>query len=171
MQLTAEQKKKVLRERARALAQRVEKESEEGFLAVLEFRLAHESYAFELRHIRQVLPLRDLTPLPGVPPFILGVIHLRGEVLSVMDLKRFFELPLKGLTDLNRVIILESRTMAFGVLADVIVGVRRFLPGLIQPALPTVTGIRADYLKGVSGDGVIILDAERVLADEKNLVQ
>jgi len=171
MELSDEQKKKVLRERARALAQRVTKESEEGFLEVLEFRLAHESYALELRHIREVLPLRELTPLPGLPPFILGVIHLRGEVLSVMDLKRFFELPFKGLTDLNRVIILESRTMTFGVLADVIVGVRRLPHGLIQPTLPTLTGIRADYLKGVSEDGVIILNAERILADAKNLVQ
>jgi len=171
MQLTSEQKKKIWKDRARALAKRPREDRNEDFVEVLEFRLAHENYAFELHHIREVLPLRELTPLPGVPPFILGVIHLRGEIFSIMDLKRFFELPFRGLTDLNRVIILASRTMAFGVLADGIIGVRRLPRSGIQRTLPTLTGIQADYLKGVAEDGLVILDAEKILSDEKNLVQ
>lgn len=172
MHMTVEQKKQIWKKRARALARETaSEERKRELLDVLAFDLAHETYAFELPHVREVLPLRDVTPLPGVPPFILGLILLRGEVLSVMDLKRFFELPAKGLTDLNRVIVLASRTMSFGVLADAILGVRSLPRDRIQPSLPTFTGLRAAYLKGVSEGGVVILDAEKILGDERNLVQ
>lgn len=171
MRVTPEEKKRIWQERARALAQGIKENDADDFLEVVEFALAHETYAFELAHIREVLPLKHLTPLPGVPSFVLGVIHLRGEIISVIDLKGFFQLPAKGLTDLNRVIVLESRHMAFGVLADIIVGVRRHSRSRMQPSLPTLSGTQAEYLKGVTEDGIVLLDAEKILSDEKILVQ
>ena len=90
----------------------------------MEFLLAHERYGFETRHVREVCRLNTLTTIPGTPPFVRGIINLRGEILSVIDIRKFFELPDKGLSDLNRVIILNSRTMEFGVLADSIEGVK-----------------------------------------------
>lgn len=171
MRVNPEEKKRIWKERARALAQRAKENDADDFVEVLAFSLAHETYAIELAHIREVLPLKQLTPLPGVPSFVLGVIHLRGEIISVIDLKVFFQLPVKGLTDLNRVIVLESRHMTFALLADLIVGVRRLSRGRIQPSLPTLGGIQAEYLKGVTEDGIVVLDAEKVLADEKIVVQ
>lgn len=172
MQVTAEEKKRIWKERARALAQGAKESDADDFLEVVAFALAHETYAIELAHIREVLPLKQLTPLPGVPSFVLGVIHLRGEIISVIDLKGFFQLPAKGLTDLNRVIVLESRQMTVGVLADAVVGVRRISRSRIQPSLPTLTGIQSEFLKGVlEDDGMVVLDAAKVLADERTLVQ
>jgi purine-binding chemotaxis protein CheW len=57
--------------------------------------------------------------------------------------------------------------MEFGILADVVLGVRRIPLTDIQPSLPTLTGIREDYLKGVTGEQVVILDAEKLLSDKK----
>lgn len=164
--------RRVLEERARALAvEPAWTEAAEEWIEVVEFILAHERYAFASEYVREVCPLDDLTQLPCTPAFVLGIINLRGEILPVIDMKKFFDLPEKGLTNLNKVIVLESADMVFGILADLISGVRRIPCSGIQPSLPTLTGIRVDYLIGVTADRVVVLDAEKLLTDEKLIVQ
>ena len=68
--------REILRERARALSRpRKQAPVAEASLELLEFRLAQESYALETRHVREVYPLKDLTPLPCTPPFVLGIVN------------------------------------------------------------------------------------------------
>ena len=169
---TAEDTQRVLEERARALAREPARvESADEWIEVLEFILAHERYAVASEYVREVYPLEDITPLPCTPVFVLGIVNVRGEILSVIDLKKFFDLPEKGLTDLNKVIVLESKDRVFGILADAISGVSRIQRAGIQPSLPTLTGIREDYLHGVTAERVVVLDAEKLLSDEKLIVQ
>ena len=168
----ADQTKRILRERALALAAEPgETQTLADSIEVVEFLLAHERYAVESSYVREVYPLENLTPLPCTPGFVLGIVNLRGEILSVIDLKKFFDLPEKGLTDLNKVIVLQSGNMLFGILADVIAGVRRIPVSDIQPFLPTLTGVREEYLKGVTPGRTVILDAEKLLTDESIIVQ
>lgn len=169
---TSAQAKHILKTRAQALA-RVPQSTEatDAYIAVVEFSLAYERYAIESRWVREVYPLDHFTPLPCTPPFVLGIVNLRGEILSVIDIKRFFDLSEKGLTDLNQVIVLQSGAMTFGVLADAIIGTRHIPITDIQPSLPTLTGIRAQYLRGVTTQCTVILDAEKLLSDEKIVVR
>lgn len=169
-QPSLEEKSKVLKERAKTLAREIQEETAREEIEIVEFSLAHERYAFETAYVREVYPLKELTPLPGTPPFILGITNVRGQIVSVVDMKKFFELPEKGLTDLNKIILLHSEKMEFGVLADVISGVRKIFSDELQPALPTLTGIRGEYLKGVTPERLIVLDAEKILNDEKMVV-
>lgn len=172
-----EEKKKVLRARAELLAKEPKKAETGEYLEVVEFLLAREHYGIETRYIREVYPLRDYTPVPCTPSYVLGLINVRGQILSVVDIKKFFEMSEKGLSDLNRVIILRSEepglskaeVMEFGVLADLILGVRNIAVSEIQPSLPTLTGIREEFLRGVTGDRAVILDAGKLLAD-KNII-
>jgi purine-binding chemotaxis protein CheW len=165
---TREERQKILRARAQTLAREPEREeATQGGLEVVEFLLAYETYGVESSYIREVYPLKELTPLPCTPPFVLGIIDVRGQILSVLDLKKFFDLPEKGLTDLNKVIVVHDATMVFGILSDAILGVRSIPLDSIQPSLPTLTGIRATYLKGVTGDRLVILDAGALLADRR----
>lgn len=163
--------RRVLKIRARALAREREQTHDTGTLDLVEFLLAHETYGVESRFVREVYPLEALTPLPCTPAFVLGIINVRGEILSVIDVRKFFDLPEKGLTDLNKVIILQSDAMLFGVLADAILGVRQIPLSAIQPSLPTLTGIREKYLRGVTDHRIVVLDAGRLLADESIIVQ
>ncbi len=164
--------KRVLKARAQALAREPEKaQAADAELEVLEFFLAHEKYAVESQHVREVYPLENLTPLPCTPAFVLGIVNLRGEIVSVLDIKKFFDLPERGLTDLNKVIVLQSGQMLFGILADTIAGVRWIPVAEIQPSLPTLAGIREKYLRGITPDRTILLDAEKLLADEQIIVQ
>lgn len=163
---------RILRVRAQALARAAEAAEASGeHIEVLEFSLAQEGYAVEIQHVRDVYPLEQLTPLPCTPAFVLGIVNLRGEILSVIDIKKFFDLPEKGLTNLNKVIVLESAAMRFGILADAIVGARRIPVASIQKSLPTLTGIREQYLKGVTPDRTTILDAEALLTDPTIVIQ
>ena len=162
---------KILQARAQLLARPKQRDdAAAGFLELLEFRLASERYAVEIRHVQEVQPLRDLTPLPGVPAFIPGIVNIRGRILPVLDLKKFFDLPEQGLTDLHRIILVRGPEVELGLLADTIVGIRRIAPGRLQPSLHTLTGIRADFLKGVSDERLVVLDLERILSDPKIVV-
>lgn len=161
----------ILRARAKVLAARPQQPMPaSAMLELLEFRLASERYALETRHVQDVHPLRDLTPLPCTPSFVLGIVNVRGRILPVLDLKKFFDLPEHGLTDLHRIILVQGVDLEFGLLADVIVGVRSVAADALQPSLPTLTGIRAEYLKGIGEDRLVVLDLERILADPKIIV-
>lgn len=167
-----EESRRILKARAQALGRITGPAEVVGeYIEVVEFVLAQERYAVESQHVRDVYPLEQLTPLPCTPAFVLGIVNLRGEILSVIDIKKFFELPEQGLTDLNKIIVLQSGDMLFGILADAIVGVRRIPVAGIQPSLPTLTGIRDEYLRGVTLERLVILDAERLLTDESIVVQ
>jgi len=168
----ADETARILRERALALAlEPGAAQAPEHGIEVIEFGLAHERYAVESAHVREVYPLENLTPLPCTPAFVLGIVNLRGEIVSVIDLRKFFDLPQTGLPDLNKVIVLESARMVFGILADVIHGVRCIPLAEIQPSLPTLTGIREKYLKGITAQRTVVLDAAKLLADEDIVVQ
>ncbi len=169
---TAGDTQRILKARAQTLAREaVPADTADATIEVIEFFLAHERYAIASEYVREVHPLEEFTPLPCTPAFVLGIVNVRGEILSIIDIKKFFDLPEKGLTDLNKLIVLESGGMVFGIVADAISGVRRILRADIQPSLPTLTGIRENYLLGVTAERVVILDAEKLLSDEKLIVQ
>jgi purine-binding chemotaxis protein CheW len=164
-------RKATLRLRAKILAQEVEKEGEaEEYCEALTFLLAQETYAIETRFIREVYPLTQLTPLPCKPDYVFGIINIRGQIITIMDMKKFFDLPEKGITNLNRVIVVRKDTMEVGILADEIIGIRNIPLSGLNPPLPTMTGIHAGYVSGITGEGVILLDVERFLTDKQLIV-
>lgn len=162
---------RILRERAVALARSATSGDTPGdFLDLLEFRLANERYAVESRYVVEVQPLRELTPLPGTPAFVRGIVNLRGRILPVFDLKKFFDLPEQGLTDLHRIVVVRGYELELGLLADVAVGVQRRAREELQPSLPTLSGIGAEYLMGVTEERVVVLDLARILQDPRIVV-
>lgn len=164
---TPEDRKKILEARAKAIAPEAEKkEISENFIQILVFLLAYETYGIELSCVREVLQLKEITAVPCTPQFVLGIINVRGEILSIIDIKQFFDLPAKGLTDLNKVIIIDNNRMSFGILADSLIGVRPIALDEIQPASPALTGVREEYLMGVTKERLVILDAEKLLSDK-----
>lgn len=161
----------ILRARARDLARVPEQPATgDGFLEVLEFRLAQEEYAIETRYVHEVHPLRQLTSLPSTPSFITGIVNVRGRIVPVVDLKKFFGLEDSGLTDLHRVILVSGNGLEFGLLADVSVGVRTLAPDALHAAPSTVSGIGAEYVRGVTAERLILLDMERILSDPRIIV-
>ncbi|ACL16660.1 chemotaxis protein CheW [Methanosphaerula palustris] len=164
----AETVRRILAERARALAQ-VEGEGAIPLdtCEILEFEMGTERYGIEVSEIREVLPLQQYTPLPCTPPFVFGIINVRGEIFSIVDLKKFFGLPDQGITNQNKVIILDNGSMAFGILADLIVGVRHVDTESLIPLPLTISSIGEEHLRGMTADGLIVLDGEKLLGDPR----
>ncbi|MBL6986790.1 MAG: purine-binding chemotaxis protein CheW [Methylobacter sp.] len=160
----------VLEARAQALAQAPEPVAATDCIEIVTFLLAYETYGIETGWVREVYPLKELTPLPCTPPFVAGIVNVRGQVISVIDIKKFFDLPEKGLTDLNKVIILSDGLMEFGILADAVLDVRSIPRQQIQPSLPTLTGIREQYLLGITADRLIVLDAYSLLTSRSIVI-
>ena len=158
--------------KTRAVAMAIEPEQQRDtstMIEIIEFTLAAESYGIESAFVREVNTLKDFTQLPGVPSFILGIVNIHGQILPVIDLKKFFNLPEKGLGELDKVIILYDDQMEFGILADEVKGTKVIYSEDVLPVPLTVTGIGEKYLKGVTKDRLIILSAENLLSD-KNIV-
>jgi purine-binding chemotaxis protein CheW len=161
----------ILKNRAIAMAQEPEqKRVSIANIEIIVFTLACETYGLESAFVREVCPLRDLTPLPGVPSFIFGVINVHGQILPVIDLKKFFDLPEKGLSENKKVIILYNEQMEFGIVADVVEGIQTFALEDILNTPPTLTEIGKKYLKGVTKEHIMVLEAERILNDKKIIV-
>jgi len=170
---TPQNTREVLQSRAKALAKPVHRQETaeaEETIETLTFLMADEDFGVELRFVRAILPLKQLTPIPGVPAHISGVINVRGEILSVMDLRLLFELKSGAAAASPYVMLLSSPDMVFGIQAQKITGIQHIPINTLQPGLPTITGVREKYLKGLTDSGMALLDGEKLLTDEDLLV-
>ena len=165
-------KKRLLKARAKKLSQEaIQVNAGQQCIEIVEFQLAGEKYGIEASNVREVYPLKELVPVPGTPPFFLGITSVRGQILSVIDIKKLFNLPDKGLTELDKIVIVRSGDEELGIRADVILGMQSIPQGDIQAPLPALTGIREKFLSGITKDTVIILDIQKLLKDESLMVR
>jgi purine-binding chemotaxis protein CheW len=157
----------ILRERAKALARRADTGQAEPAIELLEFGIGGQAYGIETSHLAGVLPLRQLTPLPGTPSFIAGIVNLRGRVTAVLDLRRFVEVPASGLSDLRHLVHVQGQGLDLCLLATRVAGVRRLRLDELHPAPPGLAGRHPEHLRGIAADGLLLLDVDRLLADPR----
>jgi len=170
--MKVDRKQAILKERAGKAAQlAVSTETIAGMIEVVQFQLADETYAIESQYVREVYPLKDFTPLPCVPPYVFGLINVRRQILSVIDLRVLFGLPLTEKVKDEKVIILDHDKMSFAIRTDGITGVQRIAQDDIQPPLPTITGISQEFLKGITANGIVIIDGRKLLSDKQLIVE
>lgn len=136
-------------------------------LDVTEFRCGEETYAFASTSVREVYAPKGITFVPCTPPFILGIMTVRGRILPVIDLKSLFGQPSPPRQAQDKVIIIHAAGMEVGLLADTIVGVRALSTTAIHPPFSTLAESQSRYLRGITNDGTMILDAALLLAGSR----
>jgi purine-binding chemotaxis protein CheW len=154
-----------LRERTRQWACAEQVEAPQDQLEVLTFSLSNELYAIGSEHVAQVLPLHQYTPLPSTPAYVLGIVNVRGRIVSVLDLRVLFELPINGLAERSFLLILQNPEMEFGLLIDRVLGVAPIRREALQGGPANLSGVRANYLLGVTAEQCTVLDGARLLGD------
>jgi purine-binding chemotaxis protein CheW len=161
-----ESTRQILEARAQALAQPRESADSRGGvkIEVVTVSICNESYAFAAQSVREVLPMKDVSPLPCTPPFICGMINVRGQILTVIDIRPLFGLRADEGSGGERVIILRAGDKEAGLLADAITGLRVIDAEQLQASLPTFDGMRQDLTRGVVKDGLVLLDALKLLS-------
>jgi len=170
--LAEEVKRAILKARAQALAQGMpHPELELDRVDMLTFTAGYESFAVDARYVREVVPLKELTPVPCTPPFVAGIINVRGQILSVLDLQVFLRIPTRGFVDRNNVIVMRDVGMEFGVMVVDVLGVQTVSERDIQTSIRPVSEFADGFIKGVLSDGVVVLDAARLLGEPTIVVR
>ncbi len=171
-QIARQTVKKILRARAKTLARRVATENDaHHYMDALYFILAGETYALAIEFLEDVFLLRDIVPVPCAPPFAMGIVAIRGQIFSIINLKTLFEMPSHTETPSRTALLISHDAMTFGIAVDGILGVQSLAIDTLQPPPATLSGFKADYVQGVTGDTVIVLDGRRMLTDARLVVQ
>lgn len=142
----------------------------------LTFALAKEEYGLEILKVREIIGYMDITAVPGMPPHLLGVINLRGQVIAVVDLRAKFGMESAPRTDETCIIVVEirqdSRTISTGLVVDHVLEVVDVPPRNIEEPPQLGSAARTDFILGIGkiGESVkILLDIEQVLGDADGL--
>lgn len=142
----------------------------------LTFELAGDEYGVGILQVREIIEYESLTPVPTTPPWIRGVMNLRGTVVPVIDLAVKFGLAETEVTRRTCIVIVEvdldGELAPMGVMVDAVVRVVDLAPGDVEPPPAFGTRVRVDYLLGVGkvdGQLVLVLDADRVLSVDELL--
>jgi purine-binding chemotaxis protein CheW len=169
-QTTTEDKlKAILDKRARALAQVAEIQTGESISLVV-FTLANETYGIATEYVHEVQPLRDVTPVPCTPDFVVGVINIRGSIYSVIDIRSFFGAPKREMGEATKVILVTAAGFEVGILADDVKGATSILWADIKPTLAAHGVAKEEYIQGVTKEMLTILNLEAILRDERIVV-
>jgi purine-binding chemotaxis protein CheW len=160
--------RQILEDRARRLARsNVEIHAADATIDILAFKLGSEHYAIEPRYVREVLRSVELTEIPGVSDFVLGVANLRGEILAVFDLRIFFGVVSREISDQPRVIVCGEAAAEFGVIADSVqdvqhLSVKEFVSDQV------FQGERGrECIRGVTRLAMVVIDGAALLNDRR----
>src|SRR5262249_27845732 len=134
------------------------------------FGLDDAECALPAESVQGVERITEFSPVPNTVSWVLGILHLRGSILSVVDLRTFFGLPAQHLTVRSRLLVVTQREMTIGLLVDG-VNAMRSLDGLPSEeygaGMPGWAAPYADRTVKVEGLTIILFDPERLLYAEK----
>lgn len=168
MSRSPEEITRILRQRAEALAKPAgEVRPPAELLELLVLSLGAERYGIEAAHVLEVVPLRGLTPVPGTPPLVLGVVNLRGRVLPLLDLRPLFELGGQGIAAGGRVVAVVVGGMTFGIFADAVAGTVRVAKDEVTPPPAALAGEHRALIRGVTREMVAVVDLDGLARDPR----
>lgn len=154
-----------LRERAAQYAARPQDDAAQDadVYNVLVFRLGEERYGLDVAYVRGVRPLRRLTRVPGVPNFYRGVVNLRGQMTTVLDLRLFFDLGGDTSTLPRELVLVAAHDLHLALLAD-------HVSDLLRIHKRDVAELDMRYAHGVTADHLTLLDADALFTDDRLIV-
>lgn len=165
----AEQHRHLLRQRAEQYAAppRRAQETPADALTVLTFTLGDERYGVDVALVQAVRVLPPVTPVPGTPDFYHGVVNVRGQIITVLDLRRFFgqAVDAEALRQPRELVIVRSAPLALGLLVQEVIGVAT----VPSEALCPFEQLR--YARGVTAERLVLLDLTRLFEDDRLIVR
>jgi purine-binding chemotaxis protein CheW len=159
----------ILEARARALAH--QETAEDAILgeATLIFQIGDGRYGVSAQLVREVQPLAGYTPLPGTPPFVFGLINLRGRLLAALDIRPLLGSPVASPRPGAALLIVSAGGMEVGLLADEVIEIRRCATQL-SSALSSAEGQVVAWVRGIDSGLTVLLDLALLLADSRLVV-
>jgi len=131
------------------------------------FQLGEEEYGIDVSQVKEIIKMRRVTKVPRSPKFVEGVINLRGQLTTVMDLRKRFNIGAGDMDDNTRIVVAEVKNNPIGIIVDSVSAVLKVPEKDIDQTPSAIAAeIDAEFLKGVGKVGerlIILLDLARVL--------
>ncbi|PMH41018.1 chemotaxis protein CheW [Vibrio sp. 10N.286.49.B3] len=134
------------------------------------FQLEEETYGINVMQVREVLRYTEIAPVPGAPDYVLGIINLRGNVVTVIDTRSRFGLMPGDITDNTRIIVIESERQVIGILVDSVAEVVYLRSSEIDTTPSVGTDEGSKFIQGVSnreGKLLILVDLNKLLTEDE----
>ncbi len=134
------------------------------------FRLDEEVYGINVMLVQEVLRITDIAPVPGAPNYVVGIINLRGNVVTVIDTRMRFGLPPRDSDDSTRIVIIETEHQTVGIIVDSVSEVVDIYSNEIETAPNVGNDETARYIEGVVSRGeelLILVDLNKLLTDDE----
>jgi purine-binding chemotaxis protein CheW len=144
--------------------------SNDPMIQLVTFKLEEETYGVNVMQVQEVLRVTEIAPVPGAPHYVLGIINLRGNVVTVIDTRNRFGLNPADVTDNSRIVIIEGEGQVVGILVDSVAEVVELRESEIDVAPNVGNEETARYIQGVhtrKGNLLIVVDINKLLSDEE----
>ena len=134
------------------------------------FTLENEVYGINVMQVQEVLRYTEIAPVPGAPEYVLGIINLRGNVVTVVDTRKRFGLNTVDVTEQTRIVIIETKKQVIGMLVDSVAEVVYLKSSEIETAPNVGNEETSKFLQGVCNRDdqlLILIDLDKLLTDEE----
>ncbi|NLY57392.1 MAG: chemotaxis protein CheW [Gammaproteobacteria bacterium] len=144
--------------------------ADDPILQWVTFRLDNETYGINVMQVQEVLRHTEIAPVPGAPEYVLGIINLRGNVVTVIDTRQRFGLASAEVTEQTRIVIIEADRQVVGILVDSVAEVVYLRQSEIETAPHIGTDESAKFIQGVCNKNdelLILVDLEKMMTDDE----
>jgi len=134
------------------------------------FRLAEETYGINVMMVQEVLRYSEIAPVPGAPDYVLGIINLRGNVVTVIDTRQRFGLLASEVTDSTRIMIIEADQQVVGIMVDSVAEVVYLKQSEIETAPNVGNDESAKFIQGVcnkNSELLILVELDKLMSEEE----
>jgi purine-binding chemotaxis protein CheW len=144
--------------------------SEDPVLQWVTFRLDNETYGINVMQVQEVLRYTEIAPVPGAPSYVLGIINLRGNVVTVIDTRQRFGLETALVSDNTRIVIIEADRQVIGIMVDSVAEVVYLRQSEIETAPNVGNDESAKFIQGVcnkNGELLILVELDKMMSEEE----
>ena len=144
--------------------------AEDEVLQWVTFQLEHETYGINVMQVQEVLRYTEIAPVPGAPDYVLGIINLRGNVVTVIDTRSRFGLPAGDLSENSRIVIIEAEKQVIGIMVDSVAEVVYLRQSEIETAPNVGNDESAKFIQGVcnkNNELLILVELDKMMSEEE----
>lgn len=134
------------------------------------FQLENETYGVDVMVVKEVLKFQDIAPVPGAPDYVMGIINIRGTVISVINTRRRFGLPDRDSDDNTRIVIIEIGRHIVGIVVDSVAEVVYLKRSQIETPPQVNKDDSARFIQGVchrDDQLLILVELDKLLTEEE----
>ncbi len=164
--LEAQLRRSILKRRAVKLARPLDKPVNPPGAQYVIFVLSQQKFAFDVKYVEEVFQIKSILPVPGTPPYLVGIASLRGSLISILDLRHLCNLHEKAVMGSDKTLIVKTNDVRVGVMTDEVVGLEFIPDDELQRKSPIVSHIPQRFVGGIGRDGTIILSCEDLFSME-----